>query len=70
MEKTYHEAECFVSINRKGTRAGELSYFIRDHADVISDAAVVILSGQNEIDAFYTEMTADKIRRLTEDTGI
>ncbi len=30
----------------------------------------MILSGQNEINAFYTEMTAEKIRRLTEDTGI
>lgn len=68
-KKTYHVAEWFVSINGEGTRAGELSVFIRlcgcnlrcSYCDTF---------WANEIDAPYTEMTAEEIRSLISETGI
>lgn len=68
-KKTYHVAEWFVSINGEGTRAGELSVFIRlcgcnlrcSYCDTF---------WANEIDAPYTEMTAEEVRSLISETGI
>lgn len=68
-KKTYHVAEWFVSINGEGTKAGELSVFIRlcgcnlrcSYCDTF---------WANETDVPYTEMTAEDIRRLISETGI
>lgn len=68
-KKTYHVAEWFVSINGEGTRAGELSVFIRlcgcNLRCIYCDTFWA-----NEIDAPYTEMTAEEIRSLISETGI